>query len=116
MGVIALVVGLVLLASGAVFLAGIYAQRRLRKTAPESRHLRELTPVGLAWFGCFVLYLLMLPGTYYLAPESAAASLLGRWWAWPLALFAGVAVFSAGGAALACLGYPLYKPAARDAT
>lgn len=114
MGVMAAVVGVLLAVCVGVFLLGKLAQRRLAKTSPGSIALERITPLALAWHACFAAYLLMIPATYYLMPDTWLAAFLGRWYGVPAAVVLGLLLFAAGGTALELAGFRMgWRPGRR---
>ncbi len=79
-----------------VFVLGKLVQRRLAKSAPESMVLHRIRPLELAWHACFVAYLVMIPATYYLMPDTWLAAFLGNWYGVPAAFLLGLVFFTAG--------------------
>ncbi len=97
-----------------VFLVGKFVQRRVAKTSPESMALDKLTPLGLVWNACFVTYLVMIPATYYLMPDTWAAAFLSNWYGVPIALVLGLLLFAAGGTTLELIGFRMrWRPGRR---
>jgi hypothetical protein len=114
MWLVAALLGILLAVCLGVFLVGKYAQRTLTRTSPENVALHRITPLGLAWQAGFVAYLLMIPATYYLMPDTRLAAFLGNWYGVPLAFVLGLVLFTAGGVALELAGFRMgWRPRRR---
>ena len=107
MWLLAVLFGILLAVCLGVFLVGKLVQRRLAKSSPESMVLHRITPLGLAWHAGFVAYLLMIPATYYVMPDTRLAAFLGNWYGVPAAFVLGLVFFTAGGTALELAGLRL---------
>jgi amino acid transporter len=116
MWALAAVLGVLVLVCVLVVMLGLYIQRRIARKSPNSEALKRMTPAGLLLQCGLVLYMVGIPAAYYLAPDTALASFIGTWYGTPLALVAGLVVFTLIGAGLAYFGYPMVRlEAKRDA-
>jgi hypothetical protein len=105
MWLLAALLGILLALCLGVLLVGKVAQGRLAKSSPGTMVLHRITPLGLAWHACFVAYLLAIPATYYLMPDTWLAAFLGNWYGVPVAFALGLLFFTAGGTALELAGF-----------
>lgn len=73
---ITLLLGMVILACGAMVFLGIFISHLLKKLAPEHRALSSVSPTGIALCACFTSVMVVGVAARELAPESVLGSFL----------------------------------------
>jgi hypothetical protein len=106
MSSIVLLIGMVIVAAGALYVIGMRTQR---KELPESLGLKQLTPTGVAWGFSLVAGFLGGKTAQELAPESGLGTFLNHWHGMPVALIVWIIIFSVAAGILHRLGHPVFK-------
>ena len=104
---IALLIGLVVVASGVIYLIGMRTQRKLIKNSPESHALKKFTPTGVALVACLVAGLTGLMAVRELAPESVLGGFLHTWYGIAIGYFVFVGLFTLAGVLFRKYGHPI---------